>query len=55
VSVTFEQLSMSGTLTVRDIWHKADVAGLTTGISAEPAQLSLALRDRRLRLTNSSS
>jgi hypothetical protein len=33
VSVTFAQLSMSGTLTVRDLWHRADVTGLTTGIS----------------------
>jgi alpha-galactosidase len=33
VSVTFTQLGLSGTLTVRDLWHRADVTGLTTGIS----------------------
>ena len=33
VSVTFSQLGMSGTLAVRDLWHRADVTGLTTGIS----------------------
>ena len=33
VSVTFAQLGMSGTLSVRDLWHRADVTGLTTGLS----------------------
>jgi hypothetical protein len=33
MSVTFAQLDMSGTLTVRDLWHRADMTGLTTGIS----------------------
>jgi hypothetical protein len=33
MSITFAQLGMSGTLTVRDLWHRADVAGTTTGIS----------------------
>jgi MYXO-CTERM domain-containing protein len=33
VSVTFAQLGLSGTLTVRDLWHRADATGMTTGIS----------------------
>jgi len=33
VSVTFAQLGISGTLAVRDLWHRADVTGMTTGIS----------------------
>jgi alpha-galactosidase len=34
VSVTFAQLGVSGTPVVRDLWHRADVAGATSGISA---------------------
>jgi alpha-galactosidase len=34
VSVTFEQLGMTGTPTVRDLWNKTDVTELTDGISA---------------------
>jgi hypothetical protein len=33
VSVTFAQLGVTGTPTVRDLWHRADVTGMTTGIS----------------------
>ena len=33
VSVTFAQLGVTGTPAVRDLWHRADVTGLTTGIS----------------------
>ena len=33
VSVTFAQLGMTGTPPVRDLWHRADVTGMTTGIS----------------------
>lgn len=33
VSVTFSQLGVTGQPTVRDLWHRADVAGMTTGIS----------------------
>ncbi len=34
VSVTFRQLGMNGTPTVRDLWQKTDVTGLSDGISA---------------------
>jgi len=34
VSVTFSDLRVSGTLTVRDLWHRADVPDVTSGISA---------------------
>jgi len=33
VSVTFAQLGMTGTPPVRDLWHRADMTGTTTGIS----------------------
>jgi alpha-galactosidase len=33
VSVSFAQLGVSGTPAVRDLWHRADVTGMTTGIS----------------------
>ncbi len=33
VSVTFSQLGVTGTPTVRDLWNKQDVTGMTTGIS----------------------
>jgi alpha-galactosidase len=33
VSVTFSQLGMTGTPPVRDLWHRADMTGTTTGIS----------------------
>ena len=33
VAVTFSQLGVAGTPSVRDVWHRADVAGATTGIS----------------------
>jgi alpha-galactosidase len=33
VSVTFSQLGVTGTPTVRDLWHREDVADATTGIS----------------------
>ncbi|HEY2410056.1 MAG TPA: putative Ig domain-containing protein [Polyangiaceae bacterium] len=33
VSVTFAQLGVSGAPTVRDLWHRADVGGMTTGIT----------------------
>jgi alpha-galactosidase len=33
VSVTFSQLGVSGTPSVRDLWNRADVTGMTTGIS----------------------
>jgi len=33
VAVTFAQLGISGTPTVRDVWNRADVTGMTTGIS----------------------
>ena len=35
VSVTFAQLGVSGTPAVRDLWNRADVTGMTTGISAK--------------------
>jgi MYXO-CTERM domain-containing protein len=34
VSVTFSQLGVTGQPVVRDLWHRADVTGMTTGISA---------------------
>ena len=34
VSVTFAQLGVSGTPGVRDVWNRADVTGMTTGLSA---------------------
>jgi alpha-galactosidase len=34
VSVTFAQLGVSGMPAVRDVWHQADVSGMTTGLSA---------------------
>ena len=34
VSVTFSQLGVTGTPTVRDCWHRADATGMTSGISA---------------------
>jgi alpha-galactosidase len=34
VSVSFAQLGVSGTPAVRDLWHRADVTGMTTGLSA---------------------
>ena len=33
VAVTFAQLGISGTPAVRDLWNRADVTGMTTGIS----------------------
>ncbi|HXU62593.1 MAG TPA: putative Ig domain-containing protein [Polyangia bacterium] len=33
VSVTFSQLGVTGTPAVRDVWQRADVAGMTTGLS----------------------
>jgi alpha-galactosidase len=33
VSVTFSQLNVTGAPTVRDLWQRADVAGVTTGLS----------------------
>ncbi|HVV48502.1 MAG TPA: putative Ig domain-containing protein, partial [Polyangia bacterium] len=33
VSVTFSQLGVTGTPAVRDLWQRADVTGMTTGIS----------------------
>ena len=33
VSVSFTQLGVSGTPAVRDLWNRADVTGMTTGIS----------------------
>jgi len=33
VSVTFSQLGVTGQPAVRDLWHRADVTGMTTGIS----------------------
>ena len=33
VSVTFATLGVTGTPLVRDVWHRADVAGTTTGLS----------------------
>ncbi len=33
VSVTFAQLGVTGTQVVRDLWRRADVSGMTTGIS----------------------
>lgn len=33
VSVTFSQLGLTGTPTVRDLWHREDVTNATTGIS----------------------
>ena len=33
VSVTFAQLGVTGTPAVRDVWNRADVTGMTTGIS----------------------
>jgi MYXO-CTERM domain-containing protein len=33
ISVTFSQLGVSGTLTVRDLWHRADMPDMTNGIS----------------------
>ncbi len=35
VSVTFSQLGITGTPTVRDCWHRADVTGMTTAISVD--------------------
>jgi len=34
VSATFSQLGVSGTPRVRDVWQRADVSGMTTGLSA---------------------
>jgi MYXO-CTERM domain-containing protein len=34
VSVTFAQLGVTGTPAVRDVWNRASVTGMTTGISA---------------------
>jgi uncharacterized protein (TIGR03382 family) len=34
VSVTFAQLGVSGTPVVRDLWHRADLTGMTTSLSA---------------------
>jgi hypothetical protein len=34
IAVSFAQLGVSGTPAVRDLWNRADVAGMTTGISA---------------------
>jgi MYXO-CTERM domain-containing protein len=33
VAVTFTQLGVTGTPAVRDLWNRADVTGMTTGIS----------------------
>jgi len=33
VSVTFSELGVSGTPTVRDLWHRADASDMTSGIS----------------------
>jgi len=33
ISVSFSQLSVSGTPVVRDLWNRADVTGMTTGLS----------------------
>jgi alpha-galactosidase len=33
VSVTFAQLGLTGTPAVRDLWHKQDATGMTSGIS----------------------
>lgn len=33
VSVSFSQLGVTGTPAVRDVWHRADVTGMTTGLS----------------------
>jgi alpha-galactosidase len=33
VSATFAQLGLSGSPTVRDLWHRMDVTGMTTGLS----------------------
>jgi MYXO-CTERM domain-containing protein len=33
VSVTFSQLGVTGTPVVRDVWHRTDVTGMTTGLS----------------------
>ncbi len=33
VSVTFSQLAVTGTPAVRDLWQRADVPGMTTGLS----------------------
>jgi MYXO-CTERM domain-containing protein len=33
VSVTFAQLGVSGVPAVRDLWHRADVTGMTSGLS----------------------
>ena len=33
VSVTFSQLGVTGTPPVRDLWHRADATGMTSGIS----------------------
>ncbi len=33
VSATFAQLGITGTPAVRDLWHRADVTGMTTGLS----------------------
>ena len=35
VSVTFSQLGVSGTPSVRDVWNRANVTGMTTGISVK--------------------
>ena len=34
VSVTFSQLGVTGTPAVRDVWQRADVTGMTAGLSA---------------------
>ncbi len=34
ISVTFSQLGLSGTYSVRDLWNKTDITGITDGISA---------------------
>jgi alpha-galactosidase len=33
MSATFAQIGVTGTPTIRDLWHRADVTGMTTGIS----------------------
>jgi alpha-galactosidase len=33
VSATFAQLGVSGSPAIRDLWHRTDVAGMTTGLS----------------------
>lgn len=33
VSATFAQIGVAGTPTIRDLWHRADVSGMTTALS----------------------